>query len=408
MRTVGPSEPLVKSAPATVLITDGEQRAALAVVRSLGRAGHRVIVTSARRRSLAGASRYAASTLQLPDPLAAPEAFTQAMIGAAQHWQPDIVLPITDAALRALLPIRGALVGVIPFGPAEVVRRAADKPVVLGLAQTLGIHVPRQIVLSRPDEAADAATGSLAWPIVVKPGRSVSDGPDGSVKLGVRWANDIQQLRAITRSLPASAFPLLLQERVAGPGTGVFLLRWGGRTLAAFAHERVREKPPSGGVSVCSVSVTPDRDLLAQAEALLAALDWQGPAMVEFKRDAQTGTPYLMEINGRFWGSLQLAVDAGVDFPRLLVDAALGRPSSTPPSWRPGIRMRWWWGEVDHLVARLRRGANDEVSPVSRLQATWDLLFPGRGTRNEVLRWRDPLPALRETIDWMTSLGSRT
>ncbi len=48
--------------------------------------------------------------------------------------------------------------------------------------------------------------------------------------------------------------------------------------------------------------------------------------MVEFKADARTGTPYLMEINGRFWGSLQLAIDAGVDFPAILVAAALGAP----------------------------------------------------------------------------------
>ena len=40
--------------------------------------------------------------------------------------------------------------------------------------------------------------------------------------------------------------------------------------------------------------------------------------MVEFKLDARDGVAKLMEINGRFWGSLQLAVDAGVDFPAIL------------------------------------------------------------------------------------------
>ena len=32
--------------------------------------------------------------------------------------------------------------------------------------------------------------------------------------------------------------------------------------------------------------------------------------MVEFKQDATTGTPYFMEVNGRFWRSLQPGIDA--------------------------------------------------------------------------------------------------
>ena len=328
------------------------------------------------------------------------------MIEATHRWKPDVVLPVTDPALRALLPVREALIGTIPFGAAEVVRRTADKPEVLRLAATLGLHVPHQIELSGPEGAGISTLAGLCWPLVVKPGSSVTDGPDGPIKLGVSWAHDIEGLRATLRALPAAAFPVLLQERIEGPGTGVFLLRWGGRTIAEFAHERIREKPPSGGVSVCCVSVSPDRELVADAESLLAALEWQGPAMVEFKRDAKTGVAYLMEINGRFWGSLQLAVDAGVDFPRLLVDAALGRPASIRPIGHPGVRLRWWWGEVDHLIARIRRRDEGAV-PGTRLQALRTFLWPGAGTRNEVFRWSDPMPALRETADWLGSIGQR-
>ena len=397
----------MKHTPGTVLVTDGEQRASLAVVRSLGRAGYRVLVVSARRRSLAGASRYAARVLRVPDPLTEPEAFAAAIIEASQHWRPDVVLPMTDASLRSLLPVREAVVGVIPFGPTDVVLRAGDKPEVLRLAASIGIPVPQQIEMSGPGTVADDAIAGLAWPIVVKPGSSVSGDSAGRVKLGVAWARNRAELDALTQSLPASAFPVLLQARIEGPGTGVFLLRWDGLTRAVFAHQRIREKPPSGGVSVCSGSVIPDWALVAQAEALLAALEWRGPAMVEFKRDAESGTAYLMEVNGRFWGSLQLAVDAGVDFPRLLVEAALGRASSALPEWRADVRMRWWWGDFDHLLTRLRQRDGGTASTDSRVGMVRNFLLPGRGTRNEVLRWRDPVPALRETVDWFTSLVRR-
>ena len=47
----------------------------------------------------------------------------------------------------------------------------------------------------------------------------------------------------------------------------------------------------------------------------MRALRYTGVAMVEFKVNAKTGEFVLIEINGRFWGSLPLAVAAGANFP---------------------------------------------------------------------------------------------
>ena len=90
--------------------------------------------------------------------------------------------------------------------------------------------------------------------------------------------------------------------------------------------------------------------------------------MVEFKQDERDGLPKLMEINGRFWGSLQLAIDAGVDFPALLLQPPDALPS-TPLPYRVGVRNRWFWGDVDSLlvsaVRRLRRAHNARSGPVA-------------------------------------------
>jgi predicted ATP-grasp superfamily ATP-dependent carboligase len=110
-----------------------------------------------------------------------------------------------------------------------------------------------------------------------------------------------------------------------------------------------------------------------------------------------------MEINGRFWGSLQLAIDAGVDFPSLLVDCALDRCRESVPAYRAGVRGRWWWGDVDHLVARLRRSATDLSLPPdapSRTRAIRD--FFRTGARDAVFRLADPVPFLVETAQWFT------
>lgn len=386
-------------APA-VLVTDGHLRSSLAVVRSLGRAGYRVFVCSPRRRSLAGASRYAITESQIPGALAKPDAFADAVVDLVANWNIDVVIPMSEEAMLALLPASERMARVcIPFVPLEVFRQAADKRYVTELAATLGMAVPAQMVVEKADDVRSLADPPFSFPVVVKPSKSVAGETAARTKNAVSYATDREELVDRLSALPPASFPVLVQQRIEGPGTGIFLLRWNSATIAQFAHRRVREKPPSGGVSVCAESVAIDPSTAAAATRLLDALCWQGPAMVEFKQDARTGVRYLMEINGRFWGSLQLAIDSGVDFPALLVKAAMGNEITPALEYRVGVRLRWWWGEVDHLIARLRRNYGRAFG--GRWQAIRDFALPGRGARNEVLRSDDPRPFVRETLDWI-------
>jgi predicted ATP-grasp superfamily ATP-dependent carboligase len=224
------------------------------------------------------------------------------------------------------------------------------------------------------------------------------------VKLGVSHVSDAAALRRVLGGLPPAAFPVLIQQRIDGEGVGIFLLVWSGQLVAMFAHRRLAEKPPSGGVSVYCESVTADPDLVTRSRALLDRFGWQGAAMVEYKRDASTGTPYLMEVNGRFWGSLQLAIDAGADFPSLLAALALGDSVPARGAYRVGVRSRWWWGQVDHLLARAR-GKHSPLAPgtVSFARAAADaVLGPFRSRdRDGVFRFDDPRPFVRESILWI-------
>ena len=387
----------------TVVVTDGEQRAALAIVRSLSRQGYRCIVCSADGRSLAGASRYATADHPVPDPLREPDGFVAAIAGITCGVGARVVLPVTDAAILALLPARGRLPPAeLPLPPLESFRRMTDKAHVLAAASALGIAIPDQ---RRIEAAAELAAADLAFPLVVKPARSVAVHEGKRIKVGVRYAVDVAELRRVVEAYPAGAYPLLLQQRIVGPGVGVFLLLWDGEIIARFAHHRIREKPPAGGVSVYRESIPADPGLVDRSLALLRCFDWAGVAMVEYKVEAATGLPYLMEINGRFWGSLQLAVDAGVDFPALLVSLALGKRPAPVTSYRTGVRSRWWLGDLDHLLARLRHSPDALALPPGspgRGRALLDFLTLWRpGDRSEILRWDDPRPFLRETRLWL-------
>src|ERR671923_161553 len=96
---------------------------------------------------------------------------------------------------------------------------------------------------------------------------------------------------------------------------------------------------PSGGVSVLSESVPIDPALRAIAERILDRVRWHGVVMLEFKI-TPAGAPCLIEANARFWGSLQLAIDAGVDFPYLLYQVATGQTPAASAASRPSSSPR--------------------------------------------------------------------
>jgi predicted ATP-grasp superfamily ATP-dependent carboligase len=177
----------------------------------------------------------------------------------------------------------------------------------------------------------------------------------------------------------------------------VFVLCDRGRVRTAFAHRRLREKPPSGGVSVLCESVAPDPHLIEQAATLLGPLRWHGVAMLEYKQDRRTGQPFLLEVNGRFWGSLQLAVDAGVDFPYLAYQLALGQPLIAPATYRVGVKSRWLLGDLDHLVSRMRSKPDRDDPGPSKLRTVVEFLkLAAREQRYDVVSPDDPRPGIHE------------
>jgi len=388
-----------------VLVTDGEQRAALAVVRALGKRGHRVYVCSNRRSCLAGASRYAAGHEAVPNPLEQPEPYAAAVADLAERWRADLVIPNTEASLLALLPARDRIRARIPWPSHHVFQSICDKARVTQTAAALGIAVPAQVTIDSREAASTLNVQQTKFPLVLKPARSVIGHNGRRLKLGVRHIPDGQALATEIGALPKEAFPVLLQERLEGSGVGIFVLLHDGELLAAFAHRRIREKPPSGGVSVYRESIPLDQDLLTLSLDLLRGFEWQGPAMVEYKL-GNAAIPHIMEINGRFWGSLQLAIDAGVDFPSLLVAAAVGERPRPVTSYRTGVRSRWLLGDVDHLLLRLRRSGSElglEPGASGRAGAIGNFLAAfGPASRSEVFRLQDPAPGIREFVDWLS------
>ena len=396
-----------------VLVTDGDQRAALAVTRSLGRQGLRVIVGAESARSLAGASKYCIQTLQYPSPLADPSGFVSALVAAVSQFDVHAIMPITDTTTRALAAERArfhpSLTAGIPS--LEAYELVSDKCQLMQLAAELDIPVPHSVFV--PDGNVAAVLEKVhSYPVVVKPGRSVFQENGGWITTGVHFVSNPDQLRELYRRTPYLLYPSLVQQRIEGEGQGVFGYFEHGTPCALFAHRRIREKPPAGGVSVFRESIPLPKPMTEYAVRLLEHVKWHGVAMVEFKIDRTSNIPVLMEINGRFWGSLQLAIDAGLDFPYLLHRAYNGLPVVVSDQvYRVGTKSRWFLGDVDHLLQRLFK-SNSELHLDAHAPSRWRTFvefckFIQGDLHYEVESMRDPAPALAEYRAWVAALLRR-
>jgi predicted ATP-grasp superfamily ATP-dependent carboligase len=401
-----------------ILVTDGDQRSALACVRSLGRAGHECFVLGPKGGGgLAARSRYCVEGADVIDAGKDPEGFLAAVDDSVRRWGIDTLFPMTEKTLRVVLPRRSIYErrGVLlPFPDADTFQEVSDKARVLKAAGELGIPVPRQWIWRDLSEADTAAVPPEAFPLAVKPTRSVGTSGRSGETPSVQYMESPAVLAEWAAQAGPESFPALAQERIIGEGVGVFLLVWEDELRAAVGHRRIREKPPSGGVSAVRESTDPDPELLERSLGLLGSMGWRsGVAMVEYKVRMDTGVPVLMEINGRFWGSLQLAIDAGVDFPVLLLEAAqegkgAPRGRGSVVRGRPGVKTRWLLGDLDQLLLRLFRTPETLSLPPGhpgRLRAISEFLADFRpGVRLEVLRWEDPCPFLAEAATWLRAL----
>jgi predicted ATP-grasp superfamily ATP-dependent carboligase len=389
-----------------VLVTDADSTKALAVVRALG-PSMEVWTTSASRwpPPLAAWSRHSARHVRCATRPALD--FARSILDICKANRIAVVISPGEQSSYLLARERGRFseTGIaLTVPPAELLEIAMDKARTIEAARAANVPVPRTKTISHRDDAADAAM-ELGYPIVVKPRFShFWNGDRFIVTDAVRYASSKEQLLSALDEMPERAPLPLLQEFVPGRGLGVFLLIGAdGCVCAEFAHERLRDLRPTGSGSVLRRSIPVEPRLQNLAVRLLRHIDWRGAAMVEFRTDERDGQPKLMEINGRLWGSLQLATDAGVNFPQLLVDDALGK-SVRAGAYRTGVVVRWWLGDLVRLLRVFKgRPRGFTGSFPSLATAIRDFFGPQpRGTRQEILRWSDPLPAVGEVVSALT------
>lgn len=388
-----------------VLVLDGNENHAVASARSLARAGHRVEVGANTRWSKAGWSRSCHRAFTYPAPQEDSFAFVQCIAAEAAREPGTLVLPMTERTTLPLSLHRDVIFAtgakmVLP--PHETVLRAFDKQATTRLAAALGVAIPQTTTINNRDDARRVAA-SLPYPMVLKARSSEEVSPSGNITAtgAPRYARNAAEFLAAYEEMARRCSAVLAQEFIDGEGAGYFALMCDGQLRMEFAHRRIRDVRPTGSGSAVRVSVRPDARLREAGLAILRALKWHGVAMVEFRQRAD-GTPVFLEVNGRFWNSLPLAVYAGADFPAWLAHMAEHGDVEPQMDYQAGLRCRWLLGDVRHLIEVMRGApAGYPGNYPSRLTTLANLALPVRGTFHDNFTLRDPLPELGDWLDFL-------
>ncbi len=377
-----------------VFITDGHWRKTLSAVRALGSKGINVTVGESNRLATALFSKYCSRGVVYPSPFFEEAELAAFLLQELTQNSYKMLLPMEDVTLDMVSRHHEAFSKLtwIPLVSPEKLRLAQRKDKVLKLATKKGIPIPATWHIDDLNKIEEIKH-TLPYPVVIKP-------REGSGAEGILFPENPDQLVSQYKKVH-NRFPYpMIQELIPRQGSGFgasFLMNERGDVKASFIHQRLREYPVTGGASTLRISARHD-EIREMGRTLLEAIGWFGVAMVEFKIDPRDNIPKLMEINPRFWGSLALAVESGVNFPWLLYRLSCGEDFKPVEEYEVGKKCRWLLpGDLLHFIYSRDR---------MKLMPSF-FNFLDQDTAYDILSLKDPGPVLGRILMLLTLLYDR-
>jgi len=398
------SEPLSadKAVAYDALVLDAKLRQSLVTVRSLGRHGLAVAALETVGSVPTFFSRWCQQSL-----VCTADEGTEMYLAYLERWletsRARVLITSSDGTIALLRRYRQRIEDHntrIALAQEPALEIAVSKEQTLAVAQRLGMSVPRGAVIGSVQDVG-AALKEIGLPAVVKPVESWLWGNQQGTRLASHLVTTPDEARQVVEALTCSGGTVLFQQLLSGRREAVSFFYAGGKIYARFAQWAKRMEPPLGGQSVFRQSIVVPEDIGCQAENLIRAIDLEGYSEVEFRRD-DAGVPYLMEINPRLSASVEVAVQAGVDFPLLLYQWASGEAITNVAGYRTGIWMRYLKGDIMTTIAALQQRGRPGVTPPAQAILEFCLSFL-QPTGYDYVDWEDLKPAMRATLDFSRS-----
>jgi len=362
----------------------------LSSIRGLGKHGiHTVAMDYSTDGQYGAKSKHCSEIAIVPHYKEEPEAFIEALIdyGRMQDVKP-VLIPCHDSYLEVidahLDKVREYYL--IPQTEQGLYTEVMDKGTLHQLALEHGIRVPETVHM---DDAnfEERIDNEIKFPCLVKP----VDSPTFVAKFRRKLFKvyDKKELNeAINRAKEADV-EVIVQRMVPGFDDHMYTFDAYLNQDAQVTHwmtcQKLRQYPINFGASVYTVQrhVPELYDLGAR---FLEAIQFKGFAEIEFKKDAETGEFYLIEINARITNLNELLNKAGLNFPYITYRELIGQPLA-PSSVEKTTNMAFWYAYEDILAIKDYR-KTDQLG-LSDVMKTYF-----RPKAYAIWSWNDPKPGI--------------
>ncbi|MGN6602222.1 MAG: ATP-grasp domain-containing protein [Ginsengibacter sp.] len=247
------------------------------------------------------------------------------------------LIPINDVAVELISYFSEEIANYtypLNVNKSEVRKYSHDKYAVWKIANELGIPVPESQLISTYSQFQKLKS-QIQFPLIVRPIYSKLIKGNRIFGYAAKRIENLHDLENFVRE-KINITPLMFQEILTGHGVGYNFLSKDGNILRAYAHERINEEW-GGGQSTLRKSIPANKyNLESYSKMLVKAIKWSGIAMIEYK--IFNNTPYLIEINGRPWGSLEVGIKAGVNLPSDLLKEFLEEDRNSVPNSNVGFK----------------------------------------------------------------------
>jgi hypothetical protein len=316
------------------------------MARGLAEAGFTVSLLTPRG-ALAEHSRFV-SRIGYLDDSASPHDWVFAFAAMVKASAPRIVLPCDEVSLRlmqalVLAPHEGMqattqiqLAALVreSLGDPDHYRASINKLRLPPAAEALGLRVPPYVVAGTLSEAERFAATN-GYPVYVKQSHSAAGA-------GVAFCANAAELAVafarLSRPEPLAlgddeSGRVLVQASIAGSTHYHNAVAWKGELLAGQASEQLAATI-RGPASAVRYYHSPE--LRAMTSAIARGFGVSGIFVPEFRIHADTGIPYLIEVNRRMTQGTHRGAAFGVDLCAALQAAIVGAASPTRTDLDPG------------------------------------------------------------------------
>lgn len=301
-----------------VLVPQADSMGAIAVIRSLGQHGYQVHAASSKAGALGCQSNYAHQSIRCPD-------YDNDYLTWLRQY-------ITEYDISAIIPSEAFYLAIrddyqefkhllpISSSEEEVYRCLCKADVFDGFLQSgdkqLTDNISNTQVISDAQSMNWSETTKWQYPLFIKGDGFYAKGGDDANIIKAETEEAAKEAVEYIFTLYNKA---IVQDCSSGVKATVNLLYQDGKLLAESMAVATHENPHTGGLTSLRQSWW-QQEMYEDAKARLKFLNWNGPAMVEYKWDKDKQTFDFIELNSRYWAALNLDILAGVHFPCIHLD----------------------------------------------------------------------------------------